>query len=85
MENALPQCLEFSPSVHLKFYHHHILTSPMQPEKRVIHLYLPDMPGMRTILYIKLIADMQLAQFLHELFRVRVVGLIFRRRTNIYL
>jgi hypothetical protein len=62
-----------------------ILSSPMQPEKCIIHLYLPDMPGMRTILYIKLIADVQLSQFLHELLRVRVVGLIFRRRTNIHV
>ena len=61
------------------------LLTPMQPEKCMVHLYLPGVPGMRTILYIELIGDVQFNQFLHELFGVGVERLVLRCCTNKHL
>src|SRR5258708_38205841 len=62
--------------------HNEILTSPVEPEKCMVHLYLPDLPCMRTSLYIQLILYVQFAQFLYELFRISIVGLISPRCSN---
>src|SRR5258708_35256773 len=51
-----------------------ILTSPVEPEKCMGRLYLPDLPCMRTILYIQLILHWAFAPSLFALFPILTVG-----------
>ena len=61
------------------------LSSPMDPEKSVVDLRLPDLPGMKAVLYIKVIGDMQFIEFLHESPGIVIVRLIFRCSSNIHM
>src|SRR5438552_2929803 len=61
------------------------LSTPMQPEKSVVDLRLPDLPGMKAVLYIKMIGDMQFVEFLHELPGIVIVRLIIGCSSNVHV
>src|SRR2546430_17457935 len=57
----------------------------MEPEEGVVDLRLPNLPGMKAVLDIKVIGDMQLDEFLHELPGVFIVRLIMRCSSNVHV
>src|SRR6266702_5315983 len=50
---------------------------PMEPEQSVIHLRLPDLPGVKAVLDVEMVGDMESVKFLHKLLSVGIVGLVF--------
>src|SRR5437763_6161673 len=60
------------------------LSSPMQPEQRMVELRLPDVPCVIARFYVKLIGDRQAREFLHKLPGLRIVRLVARRCPDIH-
>ena len=53
------------------------LLSPMEPQQSVIHLRLPDLPGVKAVLDVEMVGDMESVKFLHKLLGIGIVGLVF--------
>ena len=59
------------------------LLPPMEPEQSVIHLRLPDAPGVKAVLNVEMVGDMESVKFLDKLSGIGIVGLVFGCRPDI--
>src|SRR6266571_5024850 len=60
------------------------LSSPLQPEKRMVELRLPDIPCVIALFYVKVIGDRQMREFLHKLPGLCIVRLVLHRCSDIH-
>ena len=57
----------------------------MKPDEAIIYLRLPDLPGVKAVLDIEAIGDMEVVEFLRKLLGIVVVWLVFGGRADIHV